>query len=296
MSSPLAVTDEGAPGASSSSIDDGVADRGLGRYLSSVRARPVLWMVAAPVALASLAVGVTLALTPARVAKPVRPEATAPAAPRTRPPSEAPSATQRQASVEELEARPAESLSASELLRVADGRAERRRAAARALGEKLERDPALAADKATQAELLRLARDVETAREALGVLAHLKTPLAADLLYDVWTGTPGRSEATELSRALLYSPDVRPHASPALAAALELRAAQTCEAVKRALPQALKDGDRRALAPLSKLAAKRGCGPKKNEDCYACLRAEPDELTATINATKSRRPPAYAAP
>jgi hypothetical protein len=57
---------------------------------------------------------------------------------------------------------------------------------------------------------------------------------------------------------------------------------------------ALKDGDRRALHLLTKLTNKRGCGPKKTDDCFACLREQSDELTATINAVKSRRPPSYA--
>ena len=42
---------------------------------------------------------------------------------------------------------------------------------------------------------------------------------------------------------------------------------------------------------LTKLNVKRGCGAKKNEDCYPCLREKKDELSATINAAKSRRPP-----
>jgi hypothetical protein len=179
---------------------------------------------------------------------------------------------------------------------VADGRAERKLSDARALGEKLEREPGLAGDKTTQAELLRLARDSGTSRAALATLARLGTPLGADLLYEVWTGTPVHSDTTELARALLLSPDVRPHASPALSVALELREAQSCEAFKAVLPRALKDGDRRSLSPLGKLVAKRGCGAKKNEDCYPCLREKPDELSATLNAAKSRRPPAFPSP
>ena len=78
--------------------------------------------------------------------------------------------------------------------------------------------------------------------------------------------------------------------------ALELREAESCEAFKVALPKALKDGDRRSLHLLAKLTNKRGCGPKKTADCFACLRDQGDELTATINAVKSRRPPSYPTP
>lgn len=298
-SRPLAgsMLSDDAANASSSSSDEGSAPRGVPGYLRVARAYPALWMVVAPVALASLVVGLTLATSKPPAASPLPP---APGAMPTKPgvaaPREGSGVAQRVASVEELEARPAESLSASELLRVADGRAGRRVAEARALGEKLGREPELAADKATQAELLRLARDAETAREALGALARLETPLGADLLYEVWTGTAVRTEATELARALVYSPDVRPRASAALDAALQLRAASSCDAAKAALPHALKNGDRRSIPPLTKLTVKRGCGPKKTEDCYACLRAQPDELKATINAAKSRRAPVFPAP
>jgi hypothetical protein len=91
----------------------------------------------------------------------------------------------------------------------------------------------------------------------------------------------------------LYSTDVRPKASPALAVSLDLRVAETCEQYQSILPKALTDGDRRALHLLAKLNAKRGCGPKKTEDCFACLRDKSDELTATVNAVKSRRPPSF---
>jgi hypothetical protein len=253
-------------------------------------------MVLAPLTLGAAVVAVLVAVTPARSSKPNRNDGKPAAAASVASPREPATVVQRQATLSELEARPPESLSVSELLRVAEGRAQRRVSDARALGEKLDQDPALAADKSTQIELLRLARDSETAREALGALARLKSPLGADLLYEVWTGTPVRTDSTELARALVNSADGRLQASPALLVALDLRAAQSCEAVKAVLPRALKDGDRRSLGPLTKLLGKRGCGPSKSEDCYACLRDQPDELTATLSAAKSRRAPAYPPP
>jgi hypothetical protein len=193
-----------------------------------------------------------------------------------------------------LETKPLESLSAGELLKLAAARSERRLETAQALRKKVEAEPAFAKDKAVQGELLKQAADAETAREALATMAALDGSLGAELLYEVWTGTAARNDATELARALLYSTDVRPKAAPALAVALELRQAETCEQFQVALPKALKDGDRRSLHLLVKLGSKRGCGPKKSQDCFACLRAAPDELTATINAVKSRRSPSVA--
>jgi hypothetical protein len=195
-----------------------------------------------------------------------------------------------------LEGRAPETLSAGELLSLANARVEREREAVKALERKVQDNPALVKDKAVQTELLRLATDGDTAREALATIVQLETPYNADLLYEVWTGTPAKNDTTELARTLLYSRDVRPKATPALSVALALRSAETCEQYRTALPLALKDGDRRSLHLLTKLTNKRGCGPKKTEDCFACLRSQPDELAATINAVKSRRPPTYAAP
>lgn len=195
-----------------------------------------------------------------------------------------------------LAGRTPESLSSGELLSLAEGRAEAQRDAAQALSRKVAGSPGLGKDKSVQGELLRLAGDAETAREALAAMAALEAPIGADLLYEVWTGTSQRTATTELARTLVYSTDVRPKASQALSVALELRVAERCEQYKTVLPNALKDGDRRALHLLTKLSSKRGCGPKKNEDCFACLREQTAELTATINAVKSRRAPVYLAP
>ncbi|HEX2872810.1 MAG TPA: hypothetical protein VHP33_16220 [Polyangiaceae bacterium] len=187
-------------------------------------------------------------------------------------------------------------LSATEQVQLAEWQAERERETVAAVLRELAARPELAKDKILQAQLFEFVADADTARQTLLAIAHLPAPLNADLLYEVWTGTAARNDTTELARALVYSKDVKPQASQALAVALELRAAESCESFKVALPKALKDGDRRALHLLTKLTNKRGCGPKKTEDCFACLRDQGDELTATINAVKSRRPPSYPTP
>ncbi|MEP7049073.1 MAG: hypothetical protein ABJB12_01920 [Pseudomonadota bacterium] len=194
--------------------------------------------------------------------------------------------------IAELERRPPNSLHARELVALAEAHDQRKRAAASALREKLARDPALAKDPGTGTQLLALCADPATAPDALLAMTELG-PAGADLLYEAWTSTVVRTDTTELARALLYSPEVRPQASPALGVALDLRVAESCQQYQAVLPDALKDGDRRALHLLAKLTSKRGCGPKKREDCYACLRGKTDELSATINAAKSRRPPSF---
>lgn len=258
-----------------------------------------LWMVLAPALLVVAGVAVSIAaLAGSSSERPVVGVPSSSAVAAVAIPSavsKAVKAKPRQGLLAELEGRSPESLSASELVELAEGRAERQRDAAKSLREKLEDEPALIKDQAVQAELLRLAGDAETARDALATMTAAEAPVGPDLLYEVWTGTTAKTDATELARALVYSKDVRPKASPALAVALDLRVAEKCEQLKAVLPRALTDGDRRVHHLLTKLTAKRGCGPKKNQDCYACLREPADELTATINAVKSRKPPAYSA-
>ena len=57
-----------------------------------------------------------------------------------------------------------------------------------------------------------------------------------------------------------------------------------CSVIQTALPQARSDGDRRSLYLLTKLNSRRGCGDKKADDCYACLRSQTKEIIATTNS------------
>lgn len=273
-------------------------DDGLRGKLESARrdlaAHPVIGMVLVPVALALGLIALTGHRSPyTRSAVTAPPAVTVTASSLAAPGSSA--ALLSADAIAELERRPPGSLQARELLILAEAHAQQKRATAAALREKLARDPALASDPATASQLLALSTDPLTAPEALAALTQLGAP-GADLLYEVWTVTPSQADSSELARALLYSPDMRAKASPALGVALDLRVAESCEQYQAALPRALSDGDRRALHLLTKLNAKRGCGAKKSEDCYACLREKKHELTAAIDAVKSRRPPAVSAP
>jgi len=255
--------------------------------------RPALWMLLAPTLIAVSAVALLRATAVHQGAKLRHSVASAKtAAAQTLVDHDAASAEE----LSKLAGRPPESLNARELALLADAHEERLRASGKALRVKAEANPALGKDPALQRELLRLADDPRTSADALTGMAALDAPASADLLYEVWTRTPVRTDTTDLARALLYSTDVRPKASPALAVALDLRLAESCEQYKLALPKALRDGDRRSAHLLLKLSNKHGCGPKKSDDCYACLREQSDELKATINAVKSRRPPDYGAP
>ena len=270
------------------------------RWIEVARKHPVLWMAAAPMTLATLLIFLLLAFEPPRVAAPAPApsSATATRSPDQSAPAAAPAAeTAKPArpSLAELEAKPADALGVEELLLLNEGRAERKRTDARALSRKLLDEADLAKDASAQAQLLRLAADPDTSEAALTAMAQTRSPVGPDLLFEVWTSRSFTTSTAELARSLLYSREVRPNASPALAAALQLRAADSCEATQAALPHTLSDGDRRSLPSLAKLNLRRGCGAKKNQDCYPCLRAEMKQVVAAIGAAKRRPAPSYPA-
>ncbi len=192
-----------------------------------------------------------------------------------------------------LEQKKPKDLATDEAIALARGRVARDVAAAKKLRERLAADPGLAKDKKIIADLLRFAHGRETSQESLATMAALPGPLSADLVYEVWTGTAERSDATELAHAILLGKDVRPKASPALSVTLDLREAteaMKCEESKALLSKAIDQGDKRALVPINRLARKTGCGPNKKLDCYPCLR-EDDLIKRAFNAVRVRREP-----
>lgn len=190
----------------------------------------------------------------------------------------------------ELERQKPEERGTEEALALASGKIAQEVSAVGKLRARLGADPGLAKDPKVLADLRRMAQDPDTSRDALAAMAALPGPLSADLLYEAWTSTAERSTVTELAQALLMSRDIRPKASPALAVALDLRRAETCEENAKILQRAIEVGDKRAFAPLSRLLRHNGCGPTKKDDCYPCIR-EGEMLTQALNSVKQRREP-----
>ncbi len=194
------------------------------------------------------------------------------------------------ATVDAFTKRKAEELSIDEAIALSAGRAVQQVRRAQGLKQRLSADPGLVKDPGTVTELLVLARDPITSREALTAIANLPGPISADLLYEVWTGTVERNDSTELARMLLVGKDVSAKASAALKVALELRTVESCEALLPIVERAVESGDRRAFVPLTKLNRRNGCGANKRADCYPCLR-EGDALKNALLASRNRREP-----
>lgn len=180
--------------------------------------------------------------------------------------------------------------SARELVALAEQRRQHALGEAQSLLDELERKPASLRDKRTATKLRQLLDDPSTAASTLGTLAGLPGSAGADALYEVWTASRTRKDNAELARALLYSTDVRPKISPALAVLLDLRVATSCEQHLDAVRRAASDADRRALPLLAKLKSKRGCGANHKRDCYSCLR-EGSALDDAVTGAKARPAP-----
>ena len=194
------------------------------------------------------------------------------------------------AAVKELSAKPVADLRVEEAIALSLGQSAEDVRAARALRDRVEHDPGLIKDQDVLTQLRHYTENPETARDALAAMANVPGPISADLIYEVWTATASRTTATDLARSLIFSKEVRAKASPALAIALDLRDADSCEKDRGLMDRVSADGDRRTLHVLGKLTRKYGCGPNKRADCYACLRNGTD-LDAVMKAVKARREP-----
>lgn len=194
------------------------------------------------------------------------------------------------AAIKQLEAR--SELDVDAALALSRGRMMQRRNELEKIGRELQQKPALASDQGVSRGLISAARDPETAREALRIMATLPGAAGPDLLYETWTGTPRRTATTRLAEKLVYEKSVRARATPALAVALDLRKAQSCEENQKLLSAAKDYGDRRSLHLLALLQRRFGCGPHKRQDCYGCLR-DSDDLPDAIKAVRGRAAPKF---
>ena len=194
--------------------------------------------------------------------------------------------------ITELGAIDAQERTAAQTLALAAGRAVSRMSALKQLKEDLAQSPQRLEEAEVRSQLLDFARDPETAREALALMASLDGPRSPDLIYEVWTGTPARTDITALAEALVYAKDVRSKATPALEVALALRASkpEACEERKELLTKAIEYGDRRALHLIGRLLRRYGCGANSASDCNSCLR-DSDLVTDAMKAVRKRPAP-----
>jgi hypothetical protein len=140
-------------------------------------------------------------------------------------------------------------------------------------------------------QLLELGRDPRAAPTAQALIATLPGTISADLLYEIWIGTPARTAATELAEQVVYTKTVLDKASPALRVTLDLRHVNKCEDVAALLSGLRHDGDRRALRAVAGLNDRLDCKTRP-KTCLSCLPSRSLLVIAT-NAAKKRPDPKF---
>ena len=153
-------------------------------------------------------------------------------------------------------------------------------------------DPGLAKDHDLLLAVRAAVDDDATRTQAMNLAADSLGPDGADLLYDVWTATAEKTEATSQAKSLLSRDDVRAHASKPLQLALDLRRMTRCDDIKRLLPAAITSGDDRSSRPLMALSSRKGCGFLHLGDCFSCLRGD-DDLGDAQKAVQQRKSPRF---
>jgi hypothetical protein len=158
------------------------------------------------------------------------------------------------------------------------------------LVEDLGRDASLWKDRATLARLVELARDPSVGPDLLAALARTGHPMAADLLDALRLDFPAGSRLGLYAADLLFSAEVRHTWSEPLRISIELSQVTGCPRVLALLERAREQADDRSLGALERLGVESGCGSKRSEDCFPCLRdAERSKaLVAAREAARSR--------
>ncbi len=184
--------------------------------------------------------------------------------------------------------------SGREWLALAQGRLIRKELSASldAFRHAIEKQPANASSKTMLAGLRHFGSREGTCDETLEFASTYLGTHGSDLLFDVWSSTSLKTQATEKALALLQRPSQRARMSPALTLALDVRAAVKCDDYAQLLPRMVKYGDERSFRVLKPLSKETGCGPDERDDCYPCLRGSP-LLTDALTQTRLRKAPRY---
>jgi eukaryotic-like serine/threonine-protein kinase len=149
--------------------------------------------------------------------------------------------------------------------------------------------------------LLQRVRDLALRHEVYEAVANVALNLLGepglDLMYDVWLATRDDDSKVTIATSAEKSLGIfrLRGASPALRVALALQFAKPdeCEEVNKALTDALKYADERAVPELEKLRVRTGCGVSKKRDCHACIRERDADLETAIRLAKNRRAPRF---
>lgn len=195
------------------------------------------------------------------------------------------------AAMKRLELRPPSERGVDEVLALTDGRAELARLDARRLVDDLAKDQKLRLDAGTLAYAAKLALDQAAAPTLLSGLLTIGDPVLHDFVHDLGARGDKAARLPLLVHDLLRVKAHRAKVSKALSVLLELEDAELCWQVANQLAGAAANADSRASSMLGQLTAEKGCGPKKLDDCWPCLReaANADSLQKAIDGAAARK-------
>lgn len=164
--------------------------------------------------------------------------------------------------IEKLERRSTKDRGVQEWLALARGHSKRNNSAAAlaAYEHVIAADHTAVADPKFWHLMWEAAQLPELAERVLRLAAARGGARGADLLYAVWVDTTKEeTPATRLAKDLVYTPEVREQASPALKFALDMREAETCERYTQLLGRAALHGDARSVRLLKRVQFSTAC-------------------------------------
>jgi serine/threonine protein kinase len=157
-----------------------------------------------------------------------------------------------------------------------------------AVGRALSIDPAYQ-NNAQLASLLFQTTQVKASSDAaFALLEGSMGARGADIAYDLVTTNKVRPWVQSRAETYLQSKSFEKVATPGLRAIIKLRYAGGCEEKRATFAELKKSSDERALFELVPLQDRSGCGARKKDDCYPCLRTSND-LDDAITAVRSRK-------
>ncbi|HMJ10465.1 MAG TPA: serine/threonine-protein kinase [Polyangiaceae bacterium] len=269
---------------------------------SALRDVPAVGLLAGAAVTAALVVGafilVVVALTgshaPVPAARASAPPPSAgpaidPAPPAAKPPAAELDAA-RQQGVEALEALstryPKDSAVLLELVGAYDTRGDHAQSVG-AIGRALSLDPKLMDNAQVATGLFKAAQAKASADASFALLEGPMGSRGADIVYDLATTKGVRQNVKTRALGWLKTKEFDRASSAALNIAVALRQAQSCQQKHALLLRAKNVGDERSLPELRLLEARTGCGRRKRDDCFACLRKD-DRLKQAITTIQAR--------
>jgi serine/threonine protein kinase len=153
--------------------------------------------------------------------------------------------------------------------------------------EALGLDPKLNENRQIAEALYRSVQAPEAQGTTFRLLSGAMGSAGVGIIYDLSRTEAVNSNLRAHARRLLARDDVLAAASKALVIALELDEPNDCEKLLSLVTSAELVGDKRSLPALRRLEERTGCGPKKNQDCYSCLRND-ESLSSAIRTIEQR--------